>query len=120
MNTVKNVALLILLAVVMLGAQTPGGSFGLTNTGTCQTPALGYFGFCKPAAGGAVTFTDEGSPYAKASLVAIPGPIGVQGPKGDTGATGAIGPAGTLSGPICVTLTADVKANLILTPVPCK
>lgn len=117
MNTLKNVAILILLGALALAAQTPGSSVTMTSTTTCPTPGPGIFSLCKQTSGGPVTFTDEGSPYAKASLVATPGPQGV---KGDTGLTGPQGPAGTLTGPICVTLTGDTKANLILTPVTCK
>lgn len=153
MNTLKNVAILILAGALALFAQTPGSSFTLTTSTSCAIPGLGVFSLCKQSTGGPVTFTDEGSPYAKINLAGTPGAIGatgpqgiqgltgatgpagkdglagatgpagaqgIQGPTGTIGLTGPQGPAGSFSAPACVTLTADTKGNLVLTPVACK
>lgn len=116
MNTFKNVAILILAGALALFAQTPGSSVGLTNATNCATPALGYFGFCKPSAGGPAKFTDDGSPYATVNLAATPGPMGPQGVKGDTGATGPAGPPGTLPATItCSSMSATATGVVVLT-----
>jgi hypothetical protein len=132
MKKILLLSVAILCGAALLLAQTPGSSSALSNSSNCTTPGVGVFAFCKPLAGGVVQFTDEGSPYAKASLVAIPGPkgdAGAAGPQGPTGLTGAVGatgpqgipgPAGVISGPTCVTLGGDLKGNLVLTPVTCK
>lgn len=119
MNTAKNVAILIMLGAVILGAQNQGLSV--------QTPQSPLTAAPVPAAGMNTVFSGPDGWYVASgigSLVKLgagtPGPIGPQGVKGDTGLTGPQGPAGTLAGPICVTLTGDTKTNLILTPVTCK
>lgn len=94
MNTFKNVAILILAGALALFAQTPGSSFTLTTSTSCAAPGLGVFSLCKQSTGGPVTFTDEGSPYAKANLAGVPGLTGVQGIPGIQGPQGIPGPAG--------------------------
>lgn len=80
----------LVLGVTVLGAQGPAGSsFGLSNSGICNAPALGYFGFCKPTAGGPVQFTDDGSAYKAANLSG-----GAIGPQGISGVAGPAGPQG--------------------------
>lgn len=74
-NRVGWIAALILTGFVILQAQTPGSSLAVTNASTCPTPVVGLFSFCKPAAGGAVTFTDEGSAYAPANLSGTTAPV---------------------------------------------
>lgn len=97
MNTFKNVAILILAGALALFAQTPGSSFTLTTSTSCAAPGLGVFSLCKQTSGGPVTFTDEGSPYAKANLAGVPGLTGATGPQGIPGIQGPQGipgPAG--------------------------
>lgn len=114
------VAIVVLIGAIAYAQGPAGSSMTITNAVVCPAPGLGVFSFCKPAAGGPVTFTDEGSAYAKVNLAGVAGPAGPAGPQGATGAVGPQGPAGSFSGPACITLTADTKGNLIITPVTCK
>lgn len=117
---------LVILALVAwptthVGAQgAAGSSIGLSVTGgTCASPQAGQTFLCGLANDIQMSF--NGAPYAT-----IQGKTGPQGPAGATGATGAQGPQGIqgppgtgFTAPVCVTLTADLKGNLLVTPVAC-
>jgi hypothetical protein len=101
MNTLKNVALIVLTAVLLLGAQTYTGSYLSLSAGTAPCPAVatGVTTYC-----GAVASLN-GAPYASlAGAPGAPGVAGPVGPAGATGATGAPGPAGP-AGPTWTTCT---------------
>lgn len=122
MRNALTVVGLILLVALLLPAQSTGGSsiaFVLSGNG-CTAPAANMGILCAPTTGD-VTWSSNGSPAN--SLRGASGPAGAQGfagPPGATGPMGPPGPSGTLAGPICVTISADLKGNLVITPVTCK
>jgi hypothetical protein len=135
-NVWVGISIVILVAVTVsaLGAQSPGSSMTVTSNTTCPVPALGVFSLCKPSAGGAVQFTDEGSAYKAVSFSGTVGPQGPPGPagpagaagaKGATGATGAQGIAGVagpqgvagIQGPPGTTWTVCTGVTMLLTGI---
>jgi len=118
--------LLMSVFTYFLYAQTGtplGGSFGISNSKSCTTPALGYFGFCKPSVGGPVQWTDDGSAYAPVSFSGTPGPAGPPGPTGATGAQGIPGPNWTTCTGATLTPTGVVNGivqyTLAVNPTNC-
>lgn len=119
---------IVILVTVVAWAQS---SMTVSNTSACDTPAVGKFVVCKPTTG-PVQVTDDAiawppgggigpaGPPGPAGPAGVKGATGAAGPAGAAGAQGPAGPAGTFSAPACVTLTADTKGNLLLTPVTCK
>lgn len=108
MKTIGWLVALVLLGFVALHGQAPTGSSlsFVSSNQPCPGVAIGVTSYCGSVA------SLNGAPYAS-----LQGP---KGDKGDPGIQGIPGPSGTISGPVCVTLTADLKANLILTVVTCK
>jgi len=114
--------------VIVAVAQTPAGSsFTLNGSNICATPGLGIFSICKPAAGGAAQWTDDGSAYAKVNLSGgATGATGATGAAGATGATGAQGPPGvqgppgTMPATFCLTFSTNASGQLMATTVVCK
>lgn len=113
------ISIVVLLGVIAYAQGPAGSSITITNAVTCPTPGLGVFSFCKPSAGGPVTYTDEGSAYAKASLIATPGPAGPTGAQGPQGPPGATGPTGVMpSSYSCTSVT--ISATGVWTFSGCK
>lgn len=121
MKTILMITVIALLAVIALGAQS-GFSFqtpqqSLTN---CPTGIAATNTFCSgPDAFYVISGTGTAVKIAPGAQGPA-GPAGAQGPAGANGAIGPQGPAGSFSGPACITLTGDLKGNVIITPVTCK